>query len=376
MSTPWAEGQPITIEQGCLLAYRIFDMCDEISLDAAERLLEDAPGRRRVRFTREGAQAMEFASPPLDMDLGKRTVDLVTRPGTEVDLSVRFFDYGAVSVEFELTIPPGTRLEDLLPLCDELYESTRLEELARHEVDQLMPRLKEATAGRHAFRGVETYSVVFVEKLHGPPITELADSPLLAKLIVGEAGKKALSADARRDVLRHAHSYLEDDLTIIDWNSAFVLEPSGSRDIPQLLELATSQLLELRYYDTLLDAELVHIYDDYAIARREWSSLFRSPYEKLTRNVLRRFVELTEFTERVDNALKVVGDFYLARVYQSAVRRFRISDWRDSIDAKQALVARSYDLLKGEVDIRRSTVLEVIVIVLIAVELVAAFRGH
>jgi uncharacterized Rmd1/YagE family protein len=58
------------------------------------------------------------------------------------------------------------------------------------------------------------------------------------------------------------------------------------------------------------------------------------------------------------------------------VRRFRIGTWRDSIDQKQALVARSYDLLKGEVDIRRSTVLEVIVIVLIAVELVAAFKGR
>jgi hypothetical protein len=42
--------------------------------------------------------------------------------------------------------------------------------------------------------------------------------------------------------------------------------------------------------------------------------------------VVSRLVEL-EFAERVDNTLKVIGDFYLARV-TSAVRRFRIRAWR------------------------------------------------
>ena len=38
--------------------------------------------------------------------------------------------------------------------------------------------------------------------------------------------------------------------------------------------------------------------------------------------------------------------------------------WQASVDGKQALVAQAYNLLKGEVDIRRSTLLEVVVIVL------------
>jgi uncharacterized Rmd1/YagE family protein len=84
---------------------------------------------------------------------------------------------------------------------------------------------------------------------------------------------------------------------------------------------------------------------------------------------------VNEFTERVENALKVAGDFYLARVYQGAVRRLRIADWQSSVDRKQALVAQAYELLKGEVEIRRSTTMELIVIVLILLELVAALRG-
>jgi hypothetical protein len=240
----------------------------------------------------------------------------------------------------------------------------------------LVARLHGAVEATHSWKGVETYTVVFVRSLLGNPGRDrITDSPVVAKLLLGEAGPKNLSLDARRDVLKHAHSYFEDDLAIIDWNSAFVLEPSGSRDIPDILEFATSQLLELRYYDGLLDLELARIYDDFDVARRRRRALFRSPYERLARVVLRRLVELTEFTERVDNALKVVGDFYLARVYQSAVRRFRIGNWQASVDGKQALVAQAYNLLKGEVDIRRSTLLEIVVIVLILLELVTAVRG-
>jgi hypothetical protein len=373
---PDASDSPLVVEEGSLLAYRIFDVGDEIRLEAAEKLLADAPGRKRAKLTREGAQCLQFAVPPLDVALGKKSITLALGKTLEVELTARLYDYAAVSVVFEWPIPRGTSLEELLPLCDEVYESSLLEDAARGEVALLVERLHGAIQGHHDWNAAETYTVLFVRAMAGhPPRDRITDSPIVAKLLLGEAGPKGLSLEARRDVLKHAHSYFEDDLAIIDWNSAFVLEPSGSRDIPDILEFTTSQLLELRYYDGLLDRELARIYDEFDTAGRQRRIVFRSPYEKLARLVLRRLVELTEFTERVDNALKVVGDFYLARVYQSAVRRFRIQSWQQSVDGKQALVAQAYSLLKGEVDIRRSTLLEIIVIVLILLELVAAVRG-
>ncbi len=372
-----ADTATIKVSRGSILCFRIFDIGDELRMDQVETCLASAPGRRRVHLTRDGAQCLQFAASPVDIEIGARKLDLLTRQGIDVALSARFFDYGAVSVEVEIPIAPGSPLVDLLPLCDELYESPRIEALAREVAGELVQRIQGAILGRHEFRDIETYTVIFVQALEGVSRTDqLVDSPIVAKLLLGEAGPKALGEEARRDVLKHAHSYFEDDLVVIDWNSAFVVEPSGSRDIPDILEFATSQLLELRYYDNLLDGELGKIYDEFALARRGWDATFRSPYARLARDVLRRLVELTEFTERVDNALKIIGDFYLARVYQSSVTRFRIADWRMSIDEKQGLVARSYDLLKGQVDIRRSTVLEFVVIALIALELVLALRAR
>jgi hypothetical protein len=370
-----ADVAPLVVREGRLLAYRLLDVADEIDLPAVEARLQTGATRRGA-LTGEGARSLVISAPPLELALGRATVAL-HRSGSrlEAEVSAHLFAYGAVSFCFDLPIVPGTNLPSLIPLCDEIFDSPELDELARERLGPLLARIGVAAPGRLDWNGIETYTVIFVRAFDGqPPASEVLASPALASLIVGEPQSRRLSPIQRQDVLEHAHSYFEDDLVVIDWDCAFVLEPSGSRDIPDILELATSQLLELRYYDGLFDAELARVHREFSRARRRnpIAGLVRSPWVELGRGVVRRLVELTEFAERVDNALKVIGDFYLARVYESAVRRFRIRAWQSSVDAKQALLAQAYGLVRGEIDARRSTVLELVVIALIVVEVVLA----
>ena len=67
-----------------------------------------------------------------------------------------------------------------------------------------------------------------------------------------------------------------------------------------------------------------------------------------------------------------IGDFYLARVYRSAVRRFRIATWQASVDRKEALVRQIYELLNGEVEHSRMFWLEATIVILILFEIVMA----
>ncbi|WP_373049480.1 hypothetical protein [Vulgatibacter sp.] len=369
-----SDGSP-TVLRGRILCYRIFDVGDQIDLDRAEQTLIETPGKKRAKLSREGAESLAFTSPPLDVGLGKRSLALPKVARTiECDVAARFFDFAAISVLFEVPIPPGTRLSEMLPLCDELYDTPVLEQHARLELDPLLDRLRSTIEGTHAWPGVETYTVIFVEELEGSPSArEVLATPGLGKLLLGETSPKRLASEERGDVLKHAYSYFDDDLAVIDWNSAFVLEPSGSRDIPDILEFATSQLLELRYYDDLLDVELNGIYDEVEEAGGRWWALFWSPYGALARKVMRQLLEVTEFTERVENSLKVIGDFYLARVYRAAVRRFRLPSWQESVGRKQTLVAQVYALLKGEIDMRRNTLLEAAIVLLIVFDIVMAF---
>jgi uncharacterized Rmd1/YagE family protein len=79
-------------------------------------------------------------------------------------------------------------------------------------------------------------------------------------------------------------------------------------------------------------------------------------------------------TERLENAVKIVGDFYLARLYQRAVGRFRLLAWQETVLRKQKLVADVNALLGDAADTSRSELLEVAVIALILVEILAALR--
>lgn len=366
--------KPLVVREGRVLAYRLLDVADEIDLAAAQNVVR-AAATRRGTSTREAELSLVMSAPPLEVPLDTYVGNLTrSRARLQGRVSARLFEYGAVSVCFDFPIAPGTELAALVPICDELYESSALDESARELVSPLLDRLAEAIRQRHDWNGIETYTVVFIQQLEGHPLAqEILGSPTLVSLVVGEPSNRRLALGQRQDVLQHAHSYFEDDLVVVDWNSAFVLEPSGSRDVPDILEFATSQLLELRYYDGLFDLELARVHRQFSRVRHSPFPLrLRNPWVQLSHDVVRRLLELTEFTERVDNALKVIGDFYLARVYESAVRRFRIRAWQSSIDAKQALLAQAYDLVRGELDTRISTVLELVIIILILLEVALA----
>ena len=375
MNEDAGETPSAVIERGRILCYRVYDVGDTIALDVAERLL----GAKRVQMGGPLVEGLVIPVRPLELALDACPVEIAKRLLTAT-CSAHVFEFGAISILYDLPIEPGTALEALTPLCDALYDAPELDRLGQQHRGEVMKRLGASIETPHEWNEGETYTVIFIEKLacatdeaHRASVAALATSETVAKLLLGETSATPLSAATRDDVLKNAFSYLVDDLVVIDWNSALVVEPSGSRIVPFVLELATSQLLEFRFYDRLLDRELKTVYDTVETARPR---VLRSPYGRLVRKVLRRFMELTEFTERVDNAIKSVGDVYLARVYLSAIRRFRVPDWRESVEAKLALVARAYELLKGEVEVSRAQILEIIVVVLILVELVTALRGH
>jgi hypothetical protein len=160
---------------------------------------------------------------------------------------------------------------------------------------------------------------------------------------------------------------------VVHWNSAFVLEPSGLEDVPDLLEFATAHLLELRYYDHLLDRELHRLYELEKGGNLVTHVLTRK-FRTLQRQTATLLLELSEMIERLENAVKIVGDFYLARLYQSAVRRFRLAAWQETVLRKQKLLAEVNDLTGAAADTSRSELFEIAIFLLILWEVVAALR--
>jgi len=353
-----------------LSSTRIFDVADTIDLEACRVLI--SADSRRLSLRREGSQFIQLSNPPLLVDLGLRQLT-VQGTAREPKVTATLFYHGAISVSVRVPVPRGSTIEALIPVADELYDSAPLDALALEEVNKLRKLIAAHFEGPHLWDRNEGYTVLFVRELEGKPNAEqVLAAPGLARLLLGEKDK--LSAAEERAVLSNFFSYTPDDLAIVEWNAAFVYEPSGSEDIVDLIEIANAQLLELRYYDAVLDAELARIYD--VVGKRQTSLLF-SPYKKLARNLMQTLIELSEFLERVENSLKIVGDVYLARVYEGALKELRIAPWTEQVTRKHRLLQQAYSLLKAETDTGRALTLEAMVVLLILFEiLMTLFRVH
>ncbi len=361
------------VADGTIRIYRLFDVADAIDLGRAEALAGAPTSRVRLEGSRTHS-AIEIPRPPLRLALGPRALPLPSgeRPGIA---RASLFDYGVASVLHELPIPAGTPLQALLPLAEELLDkpTPALDAAARRAAEEVAAALRPALEKPHVWEGLETYTVFYVRAFEGAATArELLEKAPLARLLLGETSPQGLARQEAEDVLKHHFSYLEDDLAVVDWNSAFVFEPSAVTDIPDLLEFATAHLLELRYYDALLDRELHQIYDEVeAIGGR--TPVLTRRYLKLQRRTAALLFELSEMTERLENAVKIVGDFYLARLYQAAVRRFRLPAWQETVLRKQRLLAAVNEHLNDAADRRRAELLEITIILLILWEIVYAF---
>jgi hypothetical protein len=364
------------VADGAVLVYRLFDVADAVELSRAEAAVSAPKSRLRLEGSQSGS-ALEFPRPPLHLGLGTRDVPLASG-GRRAEASAHVYDYGVVSIRYRLPIPPGASLAELIPLAEELFvePTPALDAAARREADEVAHALGGALERPHSWEGLESYQVFFVRRFEGGTrsAADLVAQAPIAELLLGETSEVPLSLAERDDVLSHHLTYLEDDLAVLHWNSALVVEPSGVEDIPDLLEFATAHLLELRYYDALLDRELHRIYDEIEAGGSPVANIFTRRYRRLQRETAALLLELSETIERLENAVKIVGDFYLARLYQSAVRRFRLPAWQETVLRKQKLVADVNDLTGDAADTSRSELLEVAIIALIVFEIVAALR--
>jgi hypothetical protein len=371
-----SSGDAPCVAEGEVLVYRLFDVADAVDLAAAEEVVAAPKSRLRLQGS-QSASALEFPRPPVQLALGGRPLPL---GGLErnVAATARVFDFGVVSVCYRLPIPPGTALGALVPLAEELFvePAPAIDAAARREAEAISGALGPTLERPHAWEGLESYQVFLVRRWVGGPVlaVDLLSGAPIPELLLGETSAVPLSLAERQDVLSHHHTYLEDDLAVVHWNSAFVSEPSGVEDIPDLLEFATAHLLELRYYDALLDRELHRIYDEIEAGGSPVADIFTRRYRALQRRTSALLLELSEMTERLENAVKIVGDFYLARLYQAAVRRFRLPAWQETVLRKQRLVAEVNGLTGHAADTSRAELLELAIILLIVFEIAAALR--
>jgi hypothetical protein len=308
--------------------------------------------------------------PSRELELDPVSVAVGGAPMTAL-ARVRLYDFGIAALA--LRLPANNlswdRFTDLVNQTDQAMGPSGATSIWKAMLAQLGELLHEALDRPSATPLEEDYLIALVERFDEPMTADaLRESVDFVPLLSGEA--RPLSDGARRDLLSQQFSYHPDDLAVITWDRAFICEPQRETDVADVLEMANAQLLEMRTYDEMLDDELPRMRDLVYAARRRTNFLAARRYARLARRLHALVAEVSELTERVDNALQVTEDVYLARVYGAAMELFRVPNVSAAVDRKLAIIRETYAALHSEAAGARAELLEIAILVLILVEIV------
>jgi hypothetical protein len=266
--------------------------------------------------------------------------------------------------------------DELIAVASQLSGERGLEASAERLCREIVGRIKNALEEPRDRFLSEDYFVYAIYGFDAPCSAErlLADhGGEIAQVLRAES--QALSAQERDEVLRHRISYLADDVVVPTWSSALVYDTeAGAQGAIEIFEYANSQLLQFRYYDELLDDRLAQIYKELE-NQSAYNSWWPRRYTKAARRVHALFIDVNELTDRTENALKLVGDIYVARVLALAHSRLGVTVWRESVEDKLETLDEIYRFAVDQTGMERGELLELAIVAILVFELVLFFMG-
>lgn len=364
-AAPGARGsEEVRIERGICYVLYAYDVGLAINLDEAQRRSSLSAQRGSLRPKRRTPYYFEYQPAPVRVTLSAPPVS-IGGGTTESILEAVLYDFGAVSVQY--CIPLRCPLGELLTLSESLYDNRTLLEDSRRVVDTLLGPIQPAIVRPRIAHVVENYSIYQIEELNPPQ--DLASvvatqAMLLAQILRAE--RVLLSPQEIDDALACQISFARQDRTLIDWNAA-LLFGRDLDDVRAVLEFANVELAEMRFLDDRLDQVLDEAYDVTTRPSHRLVPFFRDKAADLWR-VARLQTDSAVLYEGVNNALKLLGDQFLARVHRLVSQRFHLDEWDQSILRKLQTIESIYQKVADRNANRRMEVLEWIIILLITLE--------
>jgi hypothetical protein len=365
--------------RGSVLVMIQFDVCEEIRLDVLRNIF--GARTEQVPFKNTAPSYVRYQRTPVVETMEPLTLD----SGERLEGQIKYFDYGVVSLVFEL--PFAGDWDDLIQLSCRWTSDPNFESLASHILRQKLERAAPALIKPYDPKAnpskpdgdwlQEDYFIFHVREIDGATTTAASDllaaqGEKIAQIVRGEMA--TLSEGERQEILQSRISYYPNDLAVIGWNAAFIYDtPAGAETAIQLLQYANSQLLEFRHYDELLTTELEKVYDFLDVGGTGlWSRWRTARAASKLHTVL---LDVNELTERADNAIKFLSDMFSARLYKLCAAKVGVPDYKDLVQEKLKTAEDLYRFMVEQFNQSRAFVLELMVVVILIIELVYFFRG-
>jgi hypothetical protein len=351
----------LIISRGFILAYRIYDIASEIDLNKLSNSIDS----KRIEMSKKfGKRLVYLRNPPIVIFLEERIYK-----NLKTQVFAKFYEFGAVSIILKIIID-GFDIKQLFRFFREVLEDEKIDEISKSYLNKVFTQYHSYLKKPSIYEDYEDYTIIYIQSFNrNLKSFEILREIDLAKLLLGE--KYHLSEQIENNLLRNKFSYSDEDLIVLNWDSCFIYEPDGIMDVPDLLEFANAQILELRYYDSYLDKVLEETY--ITIESFKGSIFEYYKYQKILKRLLLLYNEITEAKEMILNSLKIIEDSYLARIYSKMLEILGAYNWQRSIDSKERTLFEIYNFLNTQVSNRRLEFLEIIIILVILAEMIIFF---
>lgn len=362
--------EPQSVVRGVLHVIVAYDWGDEVDLARAASL---ASGRRLDLERRPRTPtSVAYRPTPLNFSRGTTATTLPDMPPCAAAVSATVFDFAAINLR--LDVPLESTVAGLRRLAGDPAALQALVRSARDAAESLHRELLPAIKAPAWRDFSEEYFVFHFDPATLPDPQRLVErhADWLAALLRLE--NDPLSRDEIDDALSRRLSYAPHDLVLVDWAAAVVIDRECEESL-RAIEFANVQLLEFRHLDRRLDDALIEAYGlIHSLAGSRRPLFGRSQHGPL--RVLGDIkIETDVLFERSANALKLVGDQYLARLYRQLAHRFHLDEWASGIRQSLDVVESVYRILADQAAAGRIELMELIVIGLIAVEIVISLTA-
>lgn len=344
---------------GSVRVYRIYDIAHEVFLDRAFEKLKALRETQHYSLKKPSKDFL-FRDAALVLKLNDISLE-----GYDFQVTVKVWSYGAISFCLNTHVPEAIKKNHLTRWIKDLSLNAEIDSFCQKEIEVFYEILKDDLIKPSLWNQLEEYNI-FVANTESEPLSFWKEDNFIYQFLSLEP-EIPLSEAMIEPIKDCSLSYGPDDLVVVDWDTSFVYSSDDVSDICDVLELANVQLLELRYFDDLLDKKISGLYRQ-VIEKRP--TIFNSTINLLARDASRLYIEISEVVERIENSLKVIGDIYFARLYRLGIKRLQVTQWQSNVDNKLKNLLDISQMYMGELNNKRSHFMEIVIILLIAIEVV------
>jgi len=332
---------------------RLIDVGDEIDTDSIAKKF-----RKEFRIFRQKYTC--FQKLPL----------VVESKEGDVSLAVKIYSVGVVSIVASIS-----KTVDLVRL---VHKRDDIEKLLARAAEDRMKKIHEMIKGDivKPSQSIESeeYIVYCVKnKKKAKDIFE-KNKRKIAAILREEKDYRRLSSREVADATKNTLSYYDNDIMVVDWGSAFIIDPKEDWDESLfIVEMANMQLLEFKVYDKVLDSHLNKLYDDLSRKKNFLHLLRTLALERKMTKISKHRIDSGEVVEEVMNSTKFIQEWYLLKLYDVLSNSLRLQDWKESLEKKEETLENAYSTMLDRARNTRIEVLEVVMVLLIVADMVLYF---